>query len=418
MAIAVWSLRWIDVDPRTHEFDRGRARAIVESVLPRRMSGAGRIDQARRTLEDDISRALVGEFGAWILGWCWSGDAGGPVPAYCCAAHSLVGNRGQMAVAVLEAIQQWRERLEILADEFDRLRREHAELALPDAVADAAAHLLPQVIAWTNSSDAWYATYSRILAWYLEPVLADPDRAIVLVEGAIRGRFESWLAPEPKVVDQAIASLRERVERELRDPPIVDALASWQEQRARVSWRQARYHQPSPVLRDGHLAFIEQFDRPRDHERAERMLAALDAARGHAERGGVLEFARLQAWQAIVLGASVELRRSDAFAHGGRERYGHAPDLLARFEACLAEAGDETVSAISRAARVYLDVSYFHPFPDGNARAARLALDFVLTSAGLALHGAGPVFAVARRALDPHGAYPLIHVVDYLAGPR
>ncbi len=67
---------------------------------------------------------------------------------------------------------------------------------------------------------------------------------------------------------------------------------------------------------------------------------------------------------------------------------------------------------------MYLDICYFHPFEDGNARAARLALDHVLTSSGLALHAAGPVFLVARRALDRYGPYSFAYAIDYLAGPR
>ncbi|MFV8755428.1 Fic family protein [Nannocystaceae bacterium ST9] len=421
MVVGVWSLRWVDVDPSTHAFELARARAIVDERVPHRPSGAERLDEPRRALEDDLSRALVAEFGAWILGWCWSaseGGSGGPVDAYCCSDHSLVGHHGQITQTVTMAIRCWRERLEWLADEFDRLRREHAELALPDALAAAAGHLLPRVLAWTRGEDAWYSTYSRILAWYLEPSLADPDRALALIRAAIGGRFHSWIEPEPEVVADVTSSLREQVERELASPTIVDALAVWLEARASSNWRQARFHQPARVIRDGHLAFIEQHDRPRDPVRADRMLAALHEVRAHAERGGTLDFASLRAWQAIVLGEPVEFRSRDAFAHAGRERYGFAPDLPDRFDACLAEAHDDAIEATSRAARLYLDVAYVHPFADGNARAARLALDFVLTRAGLALHGAGPVFVVARRALDRYGQYALTHVIDYLAGPR
>lgn len=40
----------------------------------------------------------------------------------------------------------------------------------------------------------------------------------------------------------------------------------------------------------------------------------------------------------------------------------------------------------------------------------------VLATDGLALHAAGPVFVVARRATDPNGPYQLQGVVDHLAG--
>ena len=69
-----------------------------------------------------------------------------------------------------------------------------------------------------------------------------------------------------------------------------------------------------------------------------------------------------------------------------------------------------------RAARVYLDVCYFHPFVDGNARAARLALDHVITRAGLALHAVEPLFVVARAADDGRGAWGLAYSIEYLLG--
>ncbi|MGW6646680.1 Fic family protein [Streptomyces iakyrus] len=44
----------------------------------------------------------------------------------------------------------------------------------------------------------------------------------------------------------------------------------------------------------------------------------------------------------------------------------------------------------ARAARVYLDVCFFHPFDDGNARAAFLTLVFVLAREGIALDRVSP----------------------------
>lgn len=87
-----------------------------------------------------------------------------------------------------------------------------------------------------------------------------------------------------------------------------------------------------------------------------------------------------------------------------------------RFEAALDEANDLRVAAATRAAKAYLDVCFFHPFEDGNARAARLVLDHVLMRAGLALHAVEPVFVVSRAADDPRGAWGLAYVIDHLAG--
>lgn len=58
----------------------------------------------------------------------------------------------------------------------------------------------------------------------------------------------------------------------------------------------------------------------------------------------------------------------------------------------------------SRAARAYLDVCFFHPFADGNARAALLALVFVLGRDRVVPGHLGPLPMVARRADDPVAA--------------
>lgn len=101
----------------------------------------------------------------------------------------------------------------------------------------------------------------------------------------------------------------------------------------------------------------------------------------------------------------------------GGERYAVRPHLLDEVRAAVNEASGAE-SPIVRAARVYLDVCFFHPFEDGNARAARLALDHVLTSAGLALRAAEPVFALARAASATWGAWRMAYVLSHLVGPR
>jgi fido (protein-threonine AMPylation protein) len=69
----------------------------------------------------------------------------------------------------------------------------------------------------------------------------------------------------------------------------------------------------------------------------------------------------------------------------GRQRYAYSDELPQAFKACLAEATDPAVPLPSRAARVYLDVPFFHPFADGNSRSAALALYFVLARDGVVL---------------------------------
>ena len=147
------------------------------------------------------------------------------------------------------------------------------------------------------------------------------------------------------------------------------------------------------------------------------MRSALELTRASATRGEPLDFARLAAWQAIVLGVDrVGFRTGEAFAKAGRERYGLDASTPARFAGALAEANDPVVPPQVRAARVYLDVCFYHPFPDGNARAARLALDHVLTSAGSRLHVIDPLIALSRSAVDVQGARQLAFLIGMLGG--
>jgi hypothetical protein len=148
------------------------------------------------------------------------------------------------------------------------------------------------------------------------------------------------------------------------------------------------------------------------------MLAALTVCRASAARDEPLTFQRLAQWQAIVLGFdTAPFRTAAAFAKSGRERYGLIPDIHARFEAALGQANDASVPAAVRAARVYLDVCFFHPFADGNARAARLAFDHVLTRAGLSAHSVAPIFGLSRAGNDSIGARQLAELIHRLVGP-
>lgn len=148
------------------------------------------------------------------------------------------------------------------------------------------------------------------------------------------------------------------------------------------------------------------------------MSAALVLCRDSAHRKMPLTFDQLCEWQAAVLGLSrVDLRTGPAHGKGGRELYRFSPDLRDRFEAALAETANHDTQLSIRAARVYLDICFYHPFEDGNARAARLALDHVLTSADFALHVAEPLFVISRAAGDRRVAWSLATVLERLMGP-
>ncbi|MFE0725841.1 Fic family protein [Streptomyces rochei] len=67
----------------------------------------------------------------------------------------------------------------------------------------------------------------------------------------------------------------------------------------------------------------------------------------------------------------------------------------------------------SRAARAYLDILFFHPFEDGNARAAMLALAFVLAREGVLLDQVHPL-QTTRWADDAEGAADLARLLGVL----
>lgn len=420
MPTAVWALRWADVDPASHTFDRERVAKVVDAVMPSTAITGPRLGEKRQKLEDDVDRALIASEGPWIAGWRWTASepgGGGIVRAYCCARDSLKGGPEKMRAAILGATADLRARLEDLAGLFQAWDRDLEGLDEGEAASRIASRLLPVVLEWTGAEDAWYSTFERTLAWALERRGLRARRAETLVHEAIGGRFESWLEPPEPTTRSVVEDLARQARREAEREP-VDALATWLSKRDEIKWAtQQRLNDPGSVTTDGHRRFIEEVDRARDSARATRLRKAVAEARADAQEGRRLTLERLMRWQRTVLGAPTSFRTTVAVAHGGAERYGLEPDTERRFAACIEEVSDPEIPPIARAARAYLDVCYFHPFPDGNGRAARLALDFVLTQAGLGLHAAGPVFLVARRAGDQRGPYGFMYIIDYLSGP-
>ncbi|MEV6653609.1 Fic family protein [Streptomyces sp. NPDC051219] len=111
--------------------------------------------------------------------------------------------------------------------------------------------------------------------------------------------------------------------------------------------------------------------------------------------------------------SQVPFRQGDAFTKGGRERYGLTPHTQQDFERCLGDSVDRAIPLASRAARAYLDVAFFHPFPDGNARLAMLTLASVLELEGVRLDQTGPLLTT-RYADDAAGTADLAVLVSVL----
>ncbi len=362
-------------------------------------------------VETELNRVLVERFGVWVGGWCWGVCDGGLVRSWAGARSVAADGPPSVTIErVFEAVREWHALIDALAALFETLRpAEDAELA--EVVERAAAALVTWAVARTETNDAWYHAFAAVLAWYLQAWALDDATAEAEINRIISGRFESWVAPAEQVRRSTCADLGLATAlRYERTPP--DATLVWIGVR-RSAFAQVRGFGP-PTSRhppgDGHRRFIEGLERRRDRVRADHMRAALSSCRKAARSNKPLDFTTLARWNAIVLGQpSAERRTTDAYAKAGRERYGAFADET--LVAYLAEAGDPEVPVWVRAARVYLDVCFFHPFVDGNARTARLALDWVLAREGFGLHVAEPVFMLARAANDPLGASELARLI-------
>jgi prophage maintenance system killer protein len=247
---------------------------------------------------------------------------------------------------------------------------------------------LTHVLSRTQCEDAWHETFQEVLRWFLELRGADIDAVTNVVDGVIAGRFSSWTEPSKEEIQNACSSIGAAV-RDAARP--TDVLAGW------LTLREEPATLPEPrrnhrALDDPHRRYIETHDRARDLVRAARLSAALDAARALASRGEALTFEKFAEIQSLVLGEAAMFRTGPAYAKEGREMYSLASDTAVRFSRALAEATEGGAPLAWRAARLYLDVLFFHPFVDGNARAARLAMDYLLTREGHGLHAAAPLF--------------------------
>lgn len=212
--------------------------------------------------------------------------------------------------------------------------------------------------------------------------------------------------------------------------PLGDATRMWMCVRGSIDWTRpvslsdAPGNGPSKAAargsgRDGHRHFVEAFVRHRSPREADLRHRALDAVRQDASSEVDLTFERLAAWQSTALGHESgqlpKFRRTDAFGKGGRERYAFCPSTEIMFRECLAQALDCAVPLSARVARTYLDILFFHPFEDGNARSAAFAADFLLARSGAVLEQVGPMYSIRRWADDREGTLSFVRLVTALA---
>ncbi|GGN64119.1 hypothetical protein GCM10010112_24060 [Actinoplanes lobatus] len=188
-----------------------------------------------------------------------------------------------------------------------------------------------------------------------------------------------------------------------------DHLAVWRRVREEVAWRDVVPHPvtPSPALHDGFAHFARE---------SPRLLASYADVRREAAAGAALTTDLTARWNGIGRGVAVaRFRRGPAFAKNGRERYGLSVGTQRDFATCLAQSADRGVPVTARAARAYLDVAFFHPYDDGNARLAGMVLHFLLLRDGIELDEVAPILRTVRRADDAEGAAGLARMVHGIA---
>lgn len=148
---------------------------------------------------------------------------------------------------------------------------------------------------------------------------------------------------------------------------------------------------PSNLL-PAFLRAVDGLDRPRDRERARRMKAAHALVQDEVgeSRIGLDALAR---WHGVACPGEGLRTGAWAFAKGGAERYSGDPQGLQKRFLWLGEA-----PPLPRALRTYLDILFFHPFTDGNSRAARLAFHYLSALGGLEFRTVDPLFRLSLPA--------------------
>jgi hypothetical protein len=343
------------------------------------------------------------------------------VGGWCCVPHSIT-SADQTLNLVADSLIEWRQWLEDLAARFERLlptldpAQRPADLVVAWEIA--VAQLVVTVVDRTEAESGWYYHCSQVLMWLLTAAgIAEQDRAHMIVD-AIGGRFHSWSEPTPPDVSDTAERLAHLVTGQRMVAPTpparpTDDLSAWLSVRERIDWRTVTGPARGPARGDRDA--VEEHARQRDTDDGGRLSAAVAEVRRAAAAGGPLTFALLAQWQRTVLAVDAPgFRTGPAYAKRTRESYAWWPELPARFDDLLAEATDDDVPLPARAARVYLDVAFVHPFDDGNARAAMLALYYVLAREDVVLDHAAPLLRVSRVAHDKTGPAGLAGLVEVL----
>ncbi len=100
----------------------------------------------------------------------------------------------------------------------------------------------------------------------------------------------------------------------------------------------------------------------------------------------------------------------DSFMRGGREAYVWFDGFESMFRRKVAADALAGAHPLVGACRLYLDIIFFHPFEDGNARAARLWFEFVLRRARVVGPPIADVVRLDKPAGDRDAAWRLVRL--------
>lgn len=384
-----WALQWPDVDPDQFPVSADDLAHLRTSLLA---VAAQKSEQAF----DDV---VADHFGAWSGGWRWCRDegsiGGGVVSGWCCETHSMKGAPDVVVDRVLAGLADWRAWLVHLSSLFAQLEPRPTESADVDAiVARAVTVVLAEVADATSCGDAWYTHAQQALRWYLQRWGVSDDDASSAVARACKGVFSSWSDLGDDVRARVGDDVAHLVRGRLTSLQADDVLLRHRALRAALdpAWAPAPLTAKAAGV-DGHAVYIDVVDAERDRDRAARMREALRVARALASTGALVDLELLRSLHAIAVPKSEQgFRSGAAYAKDGRERYGFDDGVIAACDAALVDANDVAVSVVFRAGRAYLDVCFFHPFVDGNARAARLIFDLILAREGVVLRDVDALF--------------------------
>jgi hypothetical protein len=148
-----------------------------------------------------LDAVIRGRYGDWAVGWNWGYEYGGVRDPWGRVTVSVT-TPDATADRAVAALLAWRATLEWLARRF-------AELTPPPEASpeerswrlDRACVRLVTLALDSGLEGCLPGQAERLLRWFLTSTGMNPDDAGRTAGAAIGGRFESWVAPAPTLID-------------------------------------------------------------------------------------------------------------------------------------------------------------------------------------------------------------------------